>query len=213
MAKRPYVSPQRAAATAETRRRILLAAKQILREEDIAAFSLDAVGKAAGVTRLTVYNQFGSRAGLLEAVFDEIALGGRLPRLRDAIGNPDAREGLAQLIDIFCDFWSSDPAVERLHGAMAADEELADALRARNERRRAGIRTLIERIEGPRATKAERDVIDLIFGLTSCAMYHMLAQARTSEAVAELIKQASNDAIARLVAPASRRSDLTLGHR
>ena len=200
MAKRPYVSTQRAAATAETRQRILSAAKRILREEDIAAFSLDAVGRAAGVTRLTVYNQFGSRAGLLEAVFDEIALGGRLARLREAIGNPDGRAGIGQLIQIFCDFWSSDPAVARLHDTMAADEELAAALRARNERRRGGIRALIEKIEGPRDHAAERNVIDLIFGLTSCAMYHMLAPARTPEAVAELIKQTSDDAIDRLIA-------------
>ena len=200
MAKRPYVSPHRAAAAGETRERILLAARQILRAEDISAFSLDAVGKAAGVTRLTVYNQFGSRAGLLEAVFDEIALGGRLPRLREAIGNPDGRAGIGQLIHIFCDFWSSDPAVARLHDAMAADEELAAALRARNERRRLGIRALIERIEGCRRGDDERDVIDLIFGLTSCAMYRILAHTRTPEAVAELIKRASDDAIDRLIA-------------
>jgi len=200
MAKRPYVSAQRTAATAETRQRILLAAKQILREEGIAAFSLEAVGKAAGVTRLTVYNQFGSRAGLLEAVFDEIALGGRLPRLRDAISNPDPRTGISQLIHIFCDFWSSDPAVARLHDTMAADEELANALLARNERRRRGIRALIEKIDCPRTAETERDVVDLIFGLTSCAMYRMLADARAPRAVAELIEQVSGDAIDRMVA-------------
>jgi AcrR family transcriptional regulator len=202
MAKRRYVSPQRAAAAAETRQRIIEAATQILREGNIAAFSLDAVSRVAGVTRLTVYNQFGSRRGLLEAVFDEIALAGGLPRLKEAISNPDARAGLDQLIQIFCDFWGSDPAVGRLHDAMGLDEEFALALRERNERRRRGIRTLIERIESGSAHDTERDeAIDLIFALTSCATYRSLASARSPAAVAKMIRQASADIIGRLTAP------------
>jgi AcrR family transcriptional regulator len=55
----------------------------------MAAFSLDAIAKAADVTRLTVYNQFGSRRGLLEAVFDDIARRGRLHRLNDAMAESD----------------------------------------------------------------------------------------------------------------------------
>ena len=53
------------AAAAETRERVIEAASRTLREgESIARFSLDTVAKVAGVTRLTVYNQFGSRRGL-----------------------------------------------------------------------------------------------------------------------------------------------------
>jgi AcrR family transcriptional regulator len=204
MTKRRYVSPQRAAAAAETRRRIIEAATQILREGDIAAFSLEAVSRAAGVTRLTVYNQFGSRRALLEAVFDEIALAGGLPQLQQAIINPNGRAGLDRLIQIFCAFWGGDPAVGRLHDATALDEEFAQALRARNERRRVGIRTLIERIErseGSSASDTERnDAVDLIFALTSRAMYESLAAGRSSAAVAKMIRQASADIIDRLVA-------------
>ena len=90
MSTRSYVSPVRTAAAAEKRDRVIQAAARFLREEDrIAAFSLDAVAKAADVTRLTVYNQFGSRRGLLEAVFDDIARRGRLIRLNDAMAEPD----------------------------------------------------------------------------------------------------------------------------
>ena len=92
MRTRPYVS---SAAAAEKRERVIDAASRLLREEaNIAAFSLDAVAKAAGITRLTVYHQFGSRRGLLEAVFDKRARQGGLGRIPDAmamtssIGNP-----------------------------------------------------------------------------------------------------------------------------
>ena len=204
MTKRRYVSPQRAAAAAETRRRIIEAATQILREGDIAAFSLEAVGRAAGVTRLTVYNQFGSRRGLLEAVFDEIALAGGLPQLQQAMTDPDGRAGLDRLIQIFCAFWGGNPAVGRLHDASAMDEEFAQALRARNERRRVGIRTLIERIErieGASASETDRnEAIDFIFALTSRATYQSLATGRSPAAVTKMIGQASADIIDRLIA-------------
>jgi len=125
---RSYTSPVRAAAAAEKRDRVLQVATDVLRESASAAnFSLDAVAKIAGVTRLTVYNQFGSRRGLLEAVFDSIALQGQLGRLRHVHAQPDPREGIDLLIRICCDFWSSDPAVPRIYEAMASDVEFAGA--------------------------------------------------------------------------------------
>jgi AcrR family transcriptional regulator len=76
---RAYISCRRAAAAAEKRRHVLKAAMSFLREEPtLAPFSLDALAKRAGVMRLTVYNQFGPRRGLLEAVFDDIARRGCL---------------------------------------------------------------------------------------------------------------------------------------
>src|SRR6266852_8579585 len=90
MSTRPYVSSIRTAASAEKRARVIEAAARSLREDaSIATFSLDTVAKAAGVTRLTVYHQFGSRRGLLEAVFDEIARQGGLARIPDAMAIRD----------------------------------------------------------------------------------------------------------------------------
>src|SRR5206468_12105346 len=88
-------------------------------------FSLDSVAKAAGVTRLTVYNQFGSRRGLLEAVFDDVATRGRLATIPEALELPDPLQGLDAIVDRFCEFWSSDEAIARLHDAMASDAEFA----------------------------------------------------------------------------------------
>src|SRR3954454_20359758 len=126
MKKRAYVSSVRSEAAAEKRDRVIEAAAKLLREDaSIARFSLDAVAKAADVTRLTVYNQFGSRRGLLEAVFDDIARRGQLVRLNNAMAEADPWKGLDLLIAVFCDFWGGDPAVARLHDAMAIDQEFA----------------------------------------------------------------------------------------
>src|SRR5438105_2411014 len=141
MRRRSYVSSVRASAAAEKRDRVIEAAAKSLREDGgIASFSLETVAKAAGVTRLTVYNQFGSRRALLEAVFDEIARQGGLAEIADAMAMPDPHAALDRLIEIFCAFWSRDPAVGRLHDAMATDPEFAQAIVERNERRRRALR-------------------------------------------------------------------------
>ncbi|TPL75261.1 TetR/AcrR family transcriptional regulator [Mesorhizobium sp. B2-3-13] len=203
MTKRPYVSELRAAAAAQKRDHVVEAAQRQLREAGIAGFSLDSVAKAAGVTRLTVYNHFGSRRGLLEAAFDEIAQRGGLSRLSVATGNPDGRKGVEQLVDIFCAFWGSDPALASLHAAMAIDDEFAQALLERNERRRGNLSTLVDRIlDGGTAKTARAEAIDLMFGLTSCAMYEHLIKGRSSRAVATIIKRACNNAIDRLLGAA-----------
>jgi AcrR family transcriptional regulator len=207
MGTRPYVSKVRAAAAAETRQRLIDAALRFFREEqNVASFSLDAVAKAAGVSRLTVYNQFGSRRGLLEAVFDRFAEHGGLGDLPSAMTRSDPREGLDEVVAIFCRFWSSDEAVPRLHDAMAADPELDQALSQRNERRRAMIRMLVDRIApAPRAAKAaKRDAIDLIFGLTSLGMFRSLRTTRSKQSICELVLTACHDALARLEAPRGR---------
>jgi hypothetical protein len=82
---------------------------------------------------------------------------------------------------------------------MAVDPEFAQALLDRNERRRASIGELVARIAGPKgSTAAQRDAVDMIFALTSCAMFRMLAEARSVPAVCALIKQAARAAIAKV---------------
>src|SRR3977135_3127673 len=128
MPTRPYVSSVRTAAAAEKRDRVIATAARLLREDaSIASFSLDAVAKAAGVTRLTVYHQFGSRRGLLEAVFDEIARQGGLTQIADAMAISNPRAALDRLVEIFCAFWNRDPAVGRLPAAMGTDPEFGEA--------------------------------------------------------------------------------------
>jgi AcrR family transcriptional regulator len=192
MATRRYVSSLRAAAAAERRDRVIAAAARLLREQNFAAFSLDSVAKAAGVTRLTVYNQFGSRRGLLEVLFDDLAEKGGLGHIPEAMTMANPRKALERLITIFCKFWGGDPAVGRLNEAAAVDPEFGEAIEARNERRRKAIRALIDRMRAGKRINARvcRDVVDLIFGLTGYAMFKVLAANRSLDATCVLIKEA-----------------------
>jgi len=55
---------KREAASSETRSRILEAARQLLATESNTDLSMEAIARKADVSRLTIYYQFSSRAGL-----------------------------------------------------------------------------------------------------------------------------------------------------
>ena len=200
MTVRSYVSPGRAAAAIATRARVIDAATELLRNEERAeAMSLESAAKAAGVTRATVYNQFGSRRGLLEAVFDARAKEGGLFRIASAMALGDPLESLHEVIRIFCDFWSFDPAIGRLNTTASRDAEFAQAIAERNERRRKVLRSVVGRLHraGLVREKARRDVVDLLFAFTSWAMFDQLRRGdRNVRAVCALIVSACDAAVA-----------------
>lgn len=202
MSPRSYRSPRRAAAATRTRARIIVAAAALLgSRKGIGGFSLEAVARKAKVTRLTVYNQFGSRRALLEAVFDERAVRGGLHRIAEAMAASDPHAGLLQVIAIFCDFWSFDPgALVRLHAAGASDPEFDASVRERNERRRRLLSVLVGRMtEGAHLRpKARGDLVDVLFALTSFPFFSQLtAGGRTAPAACGLIQGLAADAVRR----------------
>src|SRR5262252_4623742 len=137
MSPRRYRIAVREAAANATHARIIAAARMLLgAPKGITGFSLDAVARKARITRLTVYNQFGSRRALLEAVFDDMAAGGGLHRIQEAMEVADPHDALRRIVAIFCAFWSSNTvAMARLHAATASDPEFEESIRGRNERR------------------------------------------------------------------------------
>jgi len=199
---RAYNSPRRIVAATKTRQRIVAAAAAILgTAEGISGFSLQAVADKAGVTRLTVYNQFGSRRALLEAVFDEMAVRGGLHRIPAVMAGSDPQAGLLQVIGIFCDFWSFGcDALGPLHAAGASDPEFGASVRERNERRRRLLSVLVRRLAKDRKLrpKAPGDLIDVLFALTSFPFFSQLTAAgRTTQAASDLIQGLATDAVGR----------------
>ena len=199
MTKRTYKSAARDVAAEKNRQRIVAAAGKLLRAKGAGNFSLDAVAKKARVTRLTVYNQFGSRRRLLEAVFDDHAARGGLIRLPQAISAPDPGEGLRQLVEIFCDFWSlNHDAMTGLQATGGADKDFATAIRARNERRRSILGLLLTRLaeRGEIAAPAVADLRDLLFAITSLAFFAELARSGGASKAASQVKALAIQVIA-----------------
>src|SRR3982074_3896857 len=137
----------RDAAAAQTRERILSAARDLLVSEAVSEFTMDAVARKADVSRLTVYYQCESKVGLLEALYNYIAKRGEMDRLADLFRHKSAPvTALHDFILVFARFWASDrDVIRRLHGLGAIDPEIAQSLRARNERRAQGLRVIVNR--------------------------------------------------------------------
>ncbi len=208
---------QRQAVAEKTRDRILAAARKLLLAKDFSEFTMEAVGRAADVSRLTVYYQFNSKAGLLEALYNYIARRGEMERLADVFRQGgDPIRMLHDFILVFARFWASDRvAMRRLHALGAIDEEIGQGLRARNERRRNGLLVIVEHycnvylqltpLQLPMA-------IDTLHMLTSFETFDALAgkNARAFEEVVEIIRKMADHAIGfrpRFVPPSDVLSD------
>lgn len=202
MTPRIYASAKRDAAAERTRQRLVRAAVKLMKSKaGSRSVSLDSVARAAGVSRLTVYNQFGSRRGLFEALFDDRARRGGMQRMTQIMSGPDPRAGLEQLIELFCDFWSSEHAtIARLVGAAGSDAELNEGILARNERRRRALSVLVGRMDPLRGTPPQTltDLVDVLFVLTGFSVFTELARAgRDGAAVCRLIKNVAGAAVER----------------
>jgi len=201
-APRSYNSPLRAAVAAQTRERLVAAAFELLAlPEGLRGFSLEAVARRAGVQRLTVYNQFGSRRALLEAVFDDIAVRGGLQRLEQVMAEPDPHVGLGLLVPVFCEFYADgQPVMAQLLGAGASDPELRQSLRERNERRRHLLRALVARMveQGDVGADTADELVDLLWSLTGAPfLMELTANGRSPQDACALIHAAVTDAVLR----------------
>lgn len=148
MSPRPYQLGQRQAATEQTRARIIQAARELLIAPDgFAKFSIETVARQADVARMTVYHQFGSKLGLLEALCDSLASSGGMQQLANAFRQPDALEALNQYILTFGRFWDVDRLVMRRLRALAAlDPDFEQLIHTRDEWGRKGLRVIAQRI-------------------------------------------------------------------
>jgi AcrR family transcriptional regulator len=135
---------------------------------------VDAVARRADVARATVYYQFGSKSGLLEAVCDHLAELGGLSGLPAAFTDPDPRSGLDVFVGCFGRFWAADRAATRRLRALAVlDPEVGAVVAARDERRRSGLAVLVSRLPGPPADQDH--LVRVLTALTSFEFFDALA--------------------------------------
>jgi AcrR family transcriptional regulator len=201
MKSRPYRLGQRQTTVERTHARILAAARKLLgASRGFSGFTIDAVAARAGVARMTVFNQFGSKRGLLEALFDDLAARGLLERLFASLAQPEPRAALDEMVAAFAGFWSSDRIVlRRIRGLAAIDPDFEVTVRARDERRRDGLRTIVGRLADKYhkpAPAARDEVIAILHTLTSFETFDNLAGPRRKpDDVVSLVCQLAQAAV------------------
>lgn len=211
MCPRPYRLGRRKEAAEQTRERILASAHDLLADPGgLAGFTVDAIAKQAGVARMTVYYQFGSKSGLLEALCDRLALRGGVHQVGAIYQQPDPLAALDQLIAVFAGFWDSDRLViRRLAGLGALDPELGRVLQGRGERRRQHAIVLVKRLNetlGRPSVESFPESIALLYTLTGFETFDSLAgPTRSPLAVVPLVQRLARAALGLGDAPEPKR--------
>jgi AcrR family transcriptional regulator len=201
MSPRPYNLGRRQESADQTRARIIEAARELLMASDgFSAFTMEAVARQAGVARMTVYYQFESKVGLLEAVSDDLARRGHMERLAEAFTQPTAELALETFVETFARFWGAERVVTRRLRALAAlDSDFEQVVRGRDGWRRNAARALMGRFVAERGRPPPdslEETVALLFTITSFETFDTLAgPKRTPEEVAPLILQLARTAL------------------
>jgi AcrR family transcriptional regulator len=176
------------------------AARELLASpEGPGELTVDAVARQAKVARMTVYYQFGSRAGLLEAVFDDLAGRGGMRDLPRAFQQADPLAALAEFTAVFVRFWASERLViRRLQALTATDPELQKV--SRDAWRREGLQVIVDRIaerSGRAGAPARAEAVDVLHVLTSFQVFDQLAgSGRSAGEVASMLQRLAGAVLA-----------------
>ena len=132
---------RREAGKAERRRRIIHAARDLIRETGNAGLSMRALAAKAGVSLATPYNLFGSKRAIVLAVLDDVReYQDRFAHLRST----DPLERLFTAVDMAIEFYVDDPQFYKTLWASVFDA--SDDIRREiyNQQRNAFWRGLVE---------------------------------------------------------------------
>jgi AcrR family transcriptional regulator len=188
---RGYRLGRRQRAVDQTRSGILSAARGLIAVHG-REFSVGKVAAGAGVSRITVYNQFGSKAGLIHALAAEAR---PAPALPPADRGSDPREQLRRRITQACGAWAVDPGLYRRlheHAGWAIQESGAD-------------HALVEALAGAdqlRPGCSIKEAEDVIGILTSFPTFDRLHQGgrRSPAAVAGILMRLASELLRQITA-------------
>jgi AcrR family transcriptional regulator len=171
-----------------TKAAVLAAARAQLEAGGMREFSMESLAKACGVTRQTVHNLFGTRAAVLEALFDQIAVDAGMERMREVMTTSDPSVMLDRFIAVFSGFWAKNRLLlRRIHGIAAVDPEFGQAVLARNQRRQMAATRVMERLDNSSGENKDSRAgrIGSLVALTSLEFFDALAESLGSTQAAE----------------------------
>lgn len=128
------------------RRRIIQAAGELFAEDGFHGVSLEEVARQAGVGRKTIYNQFGSKRDLLQAVVDDLGERGRVGEfMAEAFAEADAGAAIARVVEGCTALWEAEPVAGAIAALAATDAEARQVLEPVYASRRDDLRRLAAR--------------------------------------------------------------------
>ena len=178
--KRPYELGKRLELSDGKRVAILKSARKQLESNGFLQLSMESLAKESGVTRQTIHNLFGTKSAVLETLFDQLAVGGGLERMREVMQQPNPEILLLAFVEVFTDFWTKDRMlIRRIHGIAAIDPEFGEVVAARNKRRQTAAFRVVDRLNRRGGSFSEADQAQqaaTLYALTSFEFLDALAE-------------------------------------
>ena len=180
MSKRMYQQRLRAQTAEATRQRILEAALDCLTATPLLAVSLGRIAQQAGVARRTIYQIFGSRVGVFEALEQDLLQRGGFAEVQAAFNdNTDARRIVEQMLSASTRLMEREQAILRALYLQALIDPAAASLTQRiDEGRIGGMRYLAQLLEEQgyaRPDVSQAEIGDLLALLTDFATFDQLS--------------------------------------
>ncbi len=179
--KRPYDLGKRLELSDGKRAAILQAARKQLESNGLLQLTMESLARASGVTRQTIHNLFGTKSGVLESLFDQLAIAGGLERMREVMQQPDPEIMLSIFVEVFSEFWTRDRMlIRRIHGIAAIDPEFGEVVSARNKRRHMAANRIVSQLSSRKGSVLTWQEVAqqaaALFALTSFEFFDALAE-------------------------------------
>jgi AcrR family transcriptional regulator len=197
VARRPYTSARRSGG-ADSVERVLEAAERLMREDAFHLATVDELAAAAGVSRATVFNRFGSKLGVLQALFTRGMEGPEMEAIREALELEDPVAALEAAIEASCAIWESYAVIhEQLQAIVVLEPDASALVDQQRKEQRADLLALARRLSRARRLRpglGETRAAAALHMLTSLESFlwlrrrYGLSLRQTHETIAELAR-------------------------
>jgi AcrR family transcriptional regulator len=145
-AKRPYTAARRRT-TPESVNRVLDAAERLIRDDAFHTATMDELAAAAGVSRATVFNRFGSKLGVLQTLFARAMEGPQMDAIREALEIEDPVAALEAAIAASCAIWDREGYIhEQLQAIVVLEPDASVLIDEQKQEQRTALLALARRL-------------------------------------------------------------------
>ena len=146
MANRAYTAG-RGRAAPQSVERVLEAAAGLIQDDAFHTATMEELAAEAGVSRATVFNRFGSKLGVLQALYLRGMEGPEMQAIQGALALKDPVAALAAVIDAACRIWEAyGPVHLQLQAVGVLEPDAAALIDEQRDQQRAEIEALIRRL-------------------------------------------------------------------
>ena len=182
---------------------MLGAAERLIRDGAFHSATMDELAAAAGVSRATVFNRFGSKLGLLQTLFNRATESPEMGAIHEALAIEDPVAALEALIGAACAIWDAHGYIhEQLQAIVVLEPGASAPLEKHREQQRSDLQGLTRRLAradrlrpglGEARATATLQMLTSLECFLSLRRQHNLSLRQTRETIAELARTLLRD--------------------